>query len=128
MPGLEGQSIHVDMIAGASFAALQYTAGKLGATQTDFVVDPATAATDKPGGIIQNKPTANQPADCIMLGVSKYKAGDVVHVGDKLTATTGGKLIPTITDVDNYWGWALSECTADGDIGTMFVFPGLMSI
>jgi hypothetical protein len=101
----------VDLSA-KQYYALQRISG------TDNLFSLATAATQKPGGILQNKPTAGQAIDTAILGQIKYIAGGTIHNGDKLTATTSGKLIATTTDKDCVWGVADGEAS-DGDTATM---------
>jgi hypothetical protein len=107
----------VDLSA-KQFYALQLISG------TDNLFSLATAATQKPGGILQNKPTAGQAIDAAVLGEIKYIAGGTIHNGDKLTANSSGKLIATVTNKDCVWGIARTEA-ADGDIATMEGSVGL---
>lgn len=101
-------------LSAKQFYALQLVSG------TDFGFNLATAATQKPGGILQNKPTSGKAVDAAVLGIAKYLAGGTIHVGDRLTATSTGKLIATTTDKDSIWGTALTEAS-DGDVATMLV-------
>lgn len=126
MPALESPAVHIPLYANADLRTLQYTGLKL-VSGTDFAVDSATVNTDKPAGVLQNKPNQYQAADAIQLGVSKAKAGGTIHVGDKLTVTTGGVFIALTTDKKNYWGFSLTEA-ATNDIFTMFVCPGMESV
>jgi hypothetical protein len=99
-------------LSAKQFYALQLVSG------TDFSFNLATAATQKPGGILQNKPTAGLAVDAAITGLIKYLAGGTIHVGDRLTATSTGKLIATTTDKDGLWGMAVTEAV-DGDVATM---------
>jgi hypothetical protein len=96
------------------FYALQLVSG------TDYGFNLATAATQKPGGILQNKPNTGQAVDAAVLGICKYLAGGTVAVGDSLTPTTTGKLIATTSAKDFVWGRALTAAD-DGDVATMLV-------
>jgi hypothetical protein len=103
----------------ASLATKQYYALQL-VSGTDYGFNLATAATQKPGGILQNAPAINQAVDACFLGISKYVAGGTVAVGDKLTANSSGKLVATTTDKDCIWGIALTAADAD-DVASMWV-------
>jgi hypothetical protein len=99
------------------FYALQLVSG------TDLGANLATASTQKPGGILQNKPNTNQAVDAAFVGICKYLAGGTIHVGDRLTATTDGTLIATTTIKHFTWGYALTEASS-GDVATMWVNIG----
>ena len=102
----------VSDLSDKQYYALQLVSG------TDKGFNLATAATQQPGGVLQNKPTLGRAVDAAVLGEIKYIAGGNIAVGDKLTANAEGKLIATTTDGDNIWGVALNAAV-DGDIASM---------
>jgi hypothetical protein len=59
-------------------------------------------------------------------GITKVIAGGTVTAGDKITADSNGKGIKTITDKDNYAGFAI-ESAASGDSFMMMINPGMVS-
>jgi len=59
-------------------------------------------------------------------GVTTLKIGGSVTAGDKLTATTGGAGITTVTDKNNYGAIAL-ESGASGDEIRVLVVQGMIS-
>jgi hypothetical protein len=96
------------------FYALQLVSG------TDYGFNLATASTQKPGGILQNKPNTNQAVDAAVFGICKYIAGGSIAVGDSLTPTSTGALIATTSAKDFVWGRALVAAST-GDVATMLV-------
>lgn len=115
--GKENIIKRINGVALSDLSAKQYYALQL-ISGTDFGFNLATAATQAPGGVLQNKPNINQAIDSAVLGTCKYIAGGTIAVGDKLTTDSAGKLIATTTDGDNIWGVALDAADAD-DIATM---------
>ena len=73
------------IVAGADLSACQYSAvthaGAIAATGQIF------------GGIIQNKPQLGEHGPVRLVGVTKFRAGDAVAVGDFITPTTSGYII-----------------------------------
>lgn len=115
--GKENITERINGVAASDLSDYQYYALQL-VSGTDFGFNLATAATQAPGGILQNKPESGQAVDAAVQGICKYRAGGTINVGNKLTADTDGMLIATTTDGDNIWGVALDEAL-DGDIATM---------
>lgn len=107
--------------AGADLSALQYTALKLGA---DRVVVSCTSNNEPIVGILQDKPAAaGRAAKVGVKGISKAIAGGSISSGDKLTATTGGKLIATTTNNHYIIGHAMEDA-ASNDVFQVFLTPG----
>jgi hypothetical protein len=109
--------VAVSDLSAKQFYALQLVSG------TDNGFNLATAATQKPGGILQNKPASGKAVDSAVLGVCKALAGGTIHVGDRVTSHTDGTLIATTTAKDYAWGVSLTEASA-GDVFTMLVNIG----
>jgi hypothetical protein len=107
--------------AGADLSALQFTAVRFGTGKT---VVGATTTTAPLIGILQNKPTTGQAAKVGVKGVAKAIAGGSITAGDKLTATTGGKLITTTTDNHNVIGVAQEDAVLN-DLFQVFLTPGV---
>lgn len=73
------------IVAGADLSACQYSA----VTHAGAVADTGQTF----GGIIQNKPQLGEHGAARMIGVTQFRAGDAVAVGDYITPTTSGYLI-----------------------------------
>jgi hypothetical protein len=76
----------------------------------------ATAATDKIIGVTQGKYAAGETASIKLRngsGTVKVKLGGTVAVGDRLTATTDGRLIATTTAANEVVGFALEVGAAN---------------
>lgn len=85
-------------IANGDFSTSQFCAVKM-TTGADFEVGICTAATDFPVGILQNNPdTCGQGAQVAFHGIAKAQLGGTVNRNERLTASTGGKLISIAQD------------------------------
>jgi len=96
------------------FYALQLISG------TDYSCNLATASTQKPGGVLQNKPASGKAADSMFVGISKCVAGGTIHNGDRITPTTDGTFVATTTAKDFTWGYSLTEASS-GDVFSAFI-------
>lgn len=123
---MAGMNAHkaISVDAGADLSALQFTAVKMG---TNRVAVSATDASEAILGILLNKPTSGQAAEVAISGQGKATAGGTISSGDKVTATTGGKLITTTTDHNHYIGMALSDAVAN-DLFDLNIAPGMVSL
>jgi hypothetical protein len=105
--------------AGADLSAKQFYFMKLSAFNTVVV---CAAITDKPIGVLQNKPdAAGKAAEVMMLGISKVSADGAITVGDSLGTSADGQAdsIAAGTDTTVYTaGTALEAATAAGQIVT----------
>ena len=109
------------LIAGSDLSALKHTIVRITGEQTCGV---ATVATQKPEGILQNKPVSGAAALVRTRGKSKAVAGAAITVGARLMWGTGGKVI-TLSGTTNYViGVALQAAGADGDLIEINVQPG----
>lgn len=117
--------------AGADLSAKQFYAVELTAANT---VNVCNAATDRPIGILQNKPRANEAAAVCHNGRTYARAdgGSVaIAVGDLVGPAAGGKLIKKATADFSTIGTALSAAAADdliievllGAPGSVFTAP-----
>ena len=55
-----------------------------------------TAVTDVTIGVLQNKPTSTNPAEILVVGVTKMLAGGTIAAGDFLTTSTSGTAVKWI--------------------------------
>jgi hypothetical protein len=78
------------LFAGAdlSAAASQYKAVKLSAPNTVVL---CAAVTDKPIGILQNKPKLNEPATVAWQGLSQWQCGAVLTAGTVVATNAAGQ-------------------------------------
>src|SRR5258708_5436743 len=83
---------------------------------TSTGADVATANTDKIIGVAQATCAAAEQVVVRFVGTSKVIASAAVSVGDRVTATTSGKVVTTTTDKQGIIGMALEAAAADGDI------------
>ena len=83
-----------DLSAGPEFLAVKVD------VSNDNSVVLAGASTDPIVGIIMNKPKAGAAALVQWLGSAKATAGGTITRGDRVTVTTGGKLVTTTTNKD----------------------------
>lgn len=73
------QPIKISLKAGANLSAEQFKFVKLD-TSGNVVV--ASATTDRPIGVLQNTPLANEAAEVAISGITKVKAGGSASVGN----------------------------------------------
>ena len=106
-----------DLSAGTEFLVMKVD------TANDHSVVTATASTDPIVGILQNKPKAGAAADLRFVGTSKVQAGGTITRGDRVTATTGGKVITTTSNKDVCVGIALASAVS-GDVVEIMLTVG----
>lgn len=115
------------LFAASDLSALQYTWVRL----TEFnQVDAFSADTQQPIGVLQNAPTAGQPAQVMVDGVSLVKAGGAIDVSANANVgpSAGGAAVARVigTDVTKYRaGMALSDAASGDIIPVLLVSPTL---
>ena len=116
----EEEVLDVSFKANADLSSYQFYVVKMAADNT---VDVCSGATDKPIGILQNKPTSGQIARVRVMGVSRFiiGAGGVAY-GNRVGTAATGKGIVKSTNKDMYFGIALAAGNAD-EIGTVLLYP-----
>lgn len=94
----------------------------------DNNVNLLEAATSVPFVLLDcgNGATTKYNGSIALSGRVKVKLGGTVAPGDKLTATTAGVWIKTVTDKDNYGAIAL-QIGASGDLCEAMVVQGMVS-
>lgn len=67
-------------------------------------VDVINAATDKPIGVLQNKPKAGEDAEVMVVGLSKVNSDAALSVGDLIGPAADGQAAAKTpgTDTTNY--------------------------
>ncbi len=78
----------LSFIAGASLATSQYLAVKLSADDTVVV---CTAVTDKPIGVLQNKPASGGTAEVAVAGKTKWISDAALNAGDLVGTSADGQ-------------------------------------
>ena len=113
---VQGAEIVISKPAGADLSALQYYFVK----ESTGTIVACTAATDRPLGVLQNKPdTAGLNAEVLVLGGSKCNANGAITEGDLIGPAADGQADPKIpgTDTTEYLcGLAVSAAAGAGEI------------
>lgn len=80
------------------------------------LVDVVAASTDTPIGVLQNKPTAGNPADIMITGRTKVLAGAAVAAGADLMPDATGRAITlaAAAGANRGMGKALTAAAAAG--------------
>lgn len=111
--GSYGSAVIITLEAATDLSALQYTA----VTAASGKATASTAATDKAIGILQNKPTAGENAEVMVIGVSKWKAGAALATqGTLVTSGAGGKALAVAAATGYALGITLTPASGDGAI------------
>lgn len=114
---VQNQQIVVPLKAAGDLSAKQFYFVKLSAAHT---VDVCSGATDKPIGVLQNKPSAaGQEAEVCVYGWTKVSSNGSVAAGDLIGTSADGQgdTKAAGTDTTEYiCGQALSAGTTAGDI------------
>lgn len=103
----------------ADAAVAQYALVKVTTTGCDV----ATADTDKIIGVAQNAAATGEQVCVRFVGTSKIVSSGSIVAGDRITATTGGKGLTTVTNLKTFVGVALEAGTTSGDICEILLTP-----
>ena len=81
-------------------------------------IELCAAATDKPFGVLQNAPIANEAAEVLRIGVSKVKAGGTIAIGAAVGPNASGLAVAKVlgTDTTNFVAGHADEAAVSGDI------------
>jgi hypothetical protein len=114
-------------LAAGDLSSYQYYLMKVSADNT---VNVCAATTDKPVGILQNKPTAaGQPAEVMVFGVSKCSADAALAYGNVLGTSDDGQGTP-VTESAAATAYAVGTCLVGagsgnaGQIAEVFIHAG----
>lgn len=116
----EGPLIYVEtFIAGADLSAEanQYKAVIFDGSGNVVV---ATANTDVPIGILQNRPKSGQEAAVLIIGRSKFQADAAVTLGQRLSVSADGQFeaLAAGNPTRSWFGFVLEPAGAAGRIGS----------
>ena len=109
------------LTAAADLSGKQFYFVKLTAAKK---VNVCTAATDKPIGILQNKPTANQPAEVMAIGISKVSSDAALSLGDLIGPSADSQADAKVpgTDLTEYIaGQVLVASGAAGELASALI-------
>ena len=111
------------LVAGAdlSAAANQYKFVEITGAGT---VNVCNAATDRPVGVLQNRPLAGQPAEIVAIGITKLQADAALSAGAIIGTSADGQADAKVpgTDLTEYVvGTIIEGTTAAGGIATAIV-------
>lgn len=113
---------------GVSLATKQYLAVKLSADDTVVICD---GATDKPIGILQNKPGIGATAEVCVFGFTKWQGDADLAAGDLVGTSADGQAdakTPAGAGTEFYIGQVIEGNSAAGGLATVFIncaTPGL---
>lgn len=103
--------------AGADLSAKQFYFVKMSANDT---VALCSGATDKPIGVLQNKPTSGQIASVMVIGVTKVSSDAALAVGDIIATQTDGQA--EVADSGDYvCGHVIIASGAAGGLATAVI-------
>lgn len=109
--------------AAGDLSAKQYYYVKL--TSTANRVDVCAAATDKPIGVLQNKPdAAGKNAEVMIVGITKGSANGALSIGDLVGTSSDGQVdgkTPGTDTTEYVTGQVLEAASAAGDLITMTI-------
>ena len=96
----------------ADLSARQFEAVKM--SGTDNEVSIVSGTTDKPIGILQNKPdAAGEAAEVVIFGMSKARYGGTVNAGDLLSVDGDGELVAVVAGTDTT-RYVIAQALEDG--------------
>lgn len=112
-------------ISAVDLSASKYLVAKITSTG---LIDIATANTDAIIGLIEDGAGPSGSAVSVQfLGTGFAIAGGAINPGDRVTATTAGKVITTVTDKQAIVGRYLGEvAAASGDVIEIMLSPGAL--
>ena len=115
------QPLKITLTAGADLSAKQFYFVKISGSGT---CDVCSGATDKPVGVLQNKPTSGQAAEIVVLGVTKVSSDAALTAGNLIGTSADGQADAKTpgTDTTEYIvGQMVTTTGAAGVIGTAIV-------
>ncbi len=108
------------LTAVGDLSAKQYHVAMLASTARQ--VKASTGGTAANIGILQNDPTAGEPASVVGAGMTKAYAGGNIAAGALVTANTTAQCVATTTANDKVVGKAITGASA-GQLFELFVTP-----
>lgn len=115
------QPLKITLEAAADLSAKQYYFVKIDSNGKAAV---CAALTDVPIGVLQNKPTAGQAAEIVVVGVSKVSSDAALNEGDLIGPSGDGQADARVigTDTTHYVGGQMLTATGAANvIGTAII-------
>ena len=109
--------LSISMLAGADLSAAQYKFVEQTGTGRNVTV--CNGVTDKPLGVLQNKPASGEVAEIMVLGMSKVSGDADLAPGDSIGCSADGQAAAYVagTDTTKYIvGRVIDDNTAAGGI------------
>ena len=92
-----GDGVKFSLISAGDLSAKQFHFVKLDANGKAVI---CAAATDIPVGVVQNNPTAGQPATIMSMGTSKISSGAALNEGDLIGTSAAGLAAALVAGTD----------------------------
>lgn len=124
----EANMIVRSFVAGGNLASSQYLAVKLSADNTVVICN---GATDRPIGILQNKPASGATAEVCIFGLTKWQGDADLTAGDMVGTSADGQAdakTPAGAGTEYYIGQVVQGNSAAAGLATVFIncaTPGL---
>lgn len=115
------QPFKITLEAGADLSAKQYFFVKLDANGKAV---SCSAATDKPVGVLQNKPTSGQAAEIVVVGLTKVSSDAALTIGALIGTSADGQAdakTPGTDTTEFVVGTVLTTTGAADVIGSVLV-------
>lgn len=108
------------LIAGSDMRTKQFYIVKLSANNT---VVPCAATTDKPYGVLQNKPNSGEAAEVCCIGLTKVSGDADLAAGNSIGCSADGQAAAyTVTDTTKHIiGQVQEDNSAAGGLVTAFI-------
>lgn len=106
--------LEMSFVAENDLTSNQYYFVELGGSANE--VDVCDGATDKPLGVLQNKPDSGEAANVRVEGSTKVVASGSISKGAYVGTDGNGKATAKSSDQDIVRGIALNAASSDGDI------------
>lgn len=115
------QPFKITLEAGADLSAKQYFFVKL---DNNGKAVSCSAATDKPVGVLQNKPTSGQAAEIVVVGLTKVSSDAALTIGALIGTSADGQAdakTPGTDTTEFVVGTVLTTTGAADVIGSVLV-------
>ncbi len=106
--------------AGADLSSSQYKFVKLSAAGTVVACD---GATDRPIGVLQNKPTSGQAATVVTIGVTKIQPDEALTVGSTIGTSSDAQaqIVAVGSETTVYIVGIVLQAAGTGELATALV-------
>ena len=105
-------AVKATLVAGADLSAKQYHFVKIDNGTGKAVA--VNGATDRPFGVLQNNPTADQEAEILVVGGTKIVAGGTASAGQPLFPSASGNAVTLAFGSTGSAAYAVGTFVTDG--------------